>query len=125
MTTRFAIRDYGAPDRARYLPLPARALPGFPARAAGAKVLLDGTGATFGVLHIAVRDVDPAAYGEPDAGAAPAPAPAFEVWASVWYGDGVPGDHLEAEREHMVTEIINLTTQAQKDIESGAFVPPV
>ena len=78
--------------------------------AAGDEALAsDGT--VFGVLQIAVRDVKGADYNQPMDG--------MHVWASVRYGDAVKDEHLEDERKHMTTEIINLTLQAHKDIESG------
>jgi len=115
VTTLFAIPNYGAPNRTAHPFL--RELPDFPYQGAGDKVLRDGTDAVFGVLHISMRDIDGSAYGVACNG--------IEVLASVWYGDGAQDDFLEAERQHMVIEIINLTIQAQKDIESGAFKPPV
>jgi len=115
VTTLFAIPNYGPPNRTVHPFL--RELPDFPYQAAGDKVLRDGSDAVFGVLHISMRDVDGAAYGVEGKG--------IEVLASVWYGDGAQDEFLEAERQHMVIEIINLTIQAQKDIESGAFKPPV
>ena len=115
VTTLFAIPNYGTPNRTTHPFL--RDSPEFPYQAAGDKVLRDGSDALFGVLHISMRDVDGAAYGIDGNG--------IEVLASVWYGDGAQDDFLEAERQHMVIEIINLTIQAQKDIESGAFKPPV
>jgi hypothetical protein len=115
VTTLFAIPVYSTPpDRAAHPFL--RALPGFPYQGAGDKVLRDGTGAVFGVLHIAIRDVDGADYGETGSG--------IEIFASVWYGDGANDEFLEAERQHMVIEIIHLALQAQKDISSGTFDHP-
>ncbi|KAF2640778.1 hypothetical protein P280DRAFT_543604 [Massarina eburnea CBS 473.64] len=80
--------------------------------AAGDKALMDGT--VFGVLQIAARDVTGSDYNQTMNG--------VHIWASVWYGDAVKDEHLEDERKHMTTEIINLTLQAQKDIESGKLV---
>ncbi|KAJ7829252.1 hypothetical protein B0H13DRAFT_2289775 [Mycena leptocephala] len=115
VTTLFAIPVYSTPpDRVAHPFL--RALPEFPYQGAGDKVLRDGTGAVFGVLHIAIRDVDGAYYGETGSG--------IEIFASVWYGDGANDKFLEAERQHMVIEIIHLALQAQKDILSGAFDHP-
>jgi hypothetical protein len=113
VTTHFRIPNYGTPDRKRHPFL--RELPEFPIQAAGDKVLLDGT--LFGVLHISVRDVKGADYGQKYDG--------VEIYASVWYGDGVTDAHLEDERTHITNEIINLSLQAQKDIESGKFNPPM
>ncbi|KAI0019167.1 hypothetical protein F4780DRAFT_780700 [Xylariomycetidae sp. FL0641] len=82
---------------------------------AGDKVLRDGI--KFGTLHISVRPVAGAAYGQDRDG--------FEVFATVWYEDGIGADHVKAEAEHMITEIVNLTLQAQKDIASGGLVPVI
>ncbi|KAG4218656.1 hypothetical protein PC116_g32864, partial [Phytophthora cactorum] len=109
VTTNFTIPNFGVPDLVKYPFL--RPLPEFPVQQAGDKVLRDGT--TFGVLHIALRPVKGADYGQPIDG--------FEVASTVWYQDGAEDDHLEQERRHMVIEIVNLTLQAQKDIESGKF----
>jgi hypothetical protein len=113
VTTHFKIPNYGTPDRKTHPFL--RELPEFPIQAAGDKVLLDGT--LFGVLHISVRDVKGSDYGQKYNG--------VEIYASVWYRDGVKDVHLEDERTHITNEIINLSLQAQKDIASGAFKPPV
>ncbi|KAH8588930.1 hypothetical protein B0O99DRAFT_343142 [Bisporella sp. PMI_857] len=115
VTTLFSILNYSTPNRTAYPFL--YPLPEFPYQAAGDKVLRDGTNAVFGVLHISVRDVDGAPYGESK--------PGIEIAASVWYGNGAQDEFLEAERQHMVIEIINLSIQAQKDFESGVFNPPV
>src|SRR3569833_1670533 len=115
VTTLFTIPIYGKPDPARWPML--RKLPDYPNQTTNDKVLRDGSNATFGVLHIAVRDVPGSLYGEPRDG--------IDIYSSVWYGDGAPEDFLEAERHHMVNEIINLSIQAQKDLESGVFKPPV
>jgi hypothetical protein len=115
VTTYFTIPNYGPPDLVKWPML--RPLPEYPFQAAGDKVLLDGTEAVFGVLHISMRDVDGAPYGETLKGT--------EVWATIWYGDALSEEFIEQERQHMVIEIINLTLQCQRDIESGAFVPPV
>ncbi|KAJ7807641.1 hypothetical protein B0H13DRAFT_2482910 [Mycena leptocephala] len=85
VTTLFAIPVYSTPpDRAAHPFL--RALPEFPyqGRATG---LRDGAGAVFGVLHIAIRDIDGADYGETGSG--------IEIFASVWYGDGANDEFLE------------------------------
>lgn len=115
VTTYFNIPNYGPPDLKKHPML--RPLPEFPIQAAGDKVLRDGTNEVFGVLHISVRDVDGTNYGE-------AGKRGVEIFASVWYHDGVADSHLEDERQHIIIEIVNLTLQAQKDIASGAFVPP-
>ena len=115
VTTYFSILNYGTPDRTKYPFL--RELPEFPIQAAGEKVLRDGTGAIFGILHISVRDVKGEDFGTS--------GPGHEIYATVWYGDGVQDDHIELERQHIVIEIINLSIQCQKDIESGEFMPPV
>jgi hypothetical protein len=114
VTTHFTVPNYSAPDREKHPML--RELPDFPFQAAGDKVLADGTDAVFGVLHISVRDAPGEEYGEEQDG--------VEIFATVWYGDGIDDDHLEDERQHIVVEIINMSMQAQKDIESGEFEPP-
>lgn len=116
VTTHFTIPNYGVPDRKTHPFL--RALPQFPIQAAGDKVLMDGSNETFGVLHISVRDVDGKNYGEAD-------KRGIEIFASVWYHDGVSEEHLEAERQHVIIEIVNLSLQAQHDIATGVFVPPI
>lgn len=115
ITTYFTISNYGTPDREEHPFL--RELPDFPIQAAGDKVLRDGTDALYGVLHISVRDVDGAEYGQPYNG--------IHVWATVWCPDARDDWQMEAEQEHMVVEIINNSLQVQKDIEDGVFVPPV
>ncbi|KAI1802775.1 hypothetical protein F4811DRAFT_381258 [Daldinia bambusicola] len=113
VTTNFTIPNFGAPDLVKNPFL--RPLPEFPVQQAGDKVLRDGT--RFGVLHISLRSVKGADYGQPVDG--------FEIFSTVWYQDGAEDDHLEQERRHMVIEIVNLTLQAQRDIESGKFTPTV
>jgi hypothetical protein len=110
VTTLFRIPDYATPPNRVQLPF-LRLLPGFPFQAAGSKVLQDDS--LFGVLHISVRDV----VGE-------AGEHGIEIYSTVWYGDAAEDDFLEAERQHMVTEIIHLSIQAQKDVESGRFKVP-
>lgn len=105
--TFFDIQDFSTPDRTKYPFL--ELLPDFPIQAAGPKVLKDGTGATFGVLHIAVKDVEDAGYGK-----------GFEVYSAVWYQDSISEDHIEAESEHMVNEVINLSIAASKSSGGGA-----
>jgi hypothetical protein len=108
ITTHFTVPNFGIPpNRERYPFLYEHAE--FPFQAAGDKVLMDGT--VFGVLHISARDVKGADYGQQHDG--------VHVAANVYYGDAAEDEHLEDERTHMTTEIINLTLQAQKDIESG------
>ncbi|KAI0175731.1 hypothetical protein GGR52DRAFT_326914 [Hypoxylon sp. FL1284] len=111
VTTNFTIPNFGAPNRTADPFL--RPLPDFPIQQAGDKVLRDGT--RFGVLHLALRDAKGADYGQPIDG--------FELYATVWYQDGIPDRYLEQEARHMVIEIVNLSLQCQKDIESGSFVP--
>ncbi|KAI1101078.1 hypothetical protein F4804DRAFT_317073 [Jackrogersella minutella] len=111
VTTNFTIPNFGTPDRGKDPFL--RPLPEFPIQEAGDKNLRDGT--RFGVLHISLRPVSGKDYGQPIDG--------FEVYSTVWYQDGVSDDHLDQERRHMVIEIVNLTLQAQKDIQSGSFSP--
>lgn len=115
VTTHFTIKGYGPPDFARHPMI--RRLPEFPIQAAGDKVLVDGTNEIFGVLHIAIRDVNGTDYGVGD-------KKGVDVFASVWYHDGVSNEHLEQERQHIVVEIVNGILQVQKDIDSGAFVMP-
>lgn len=115
VTTLFTIPDYDTPPNRTQFPF-LRLLPEFPSQAAGSKVLEDKTeDPLFGVLHISVRDI----IGE-------AGEHGIEIYSTVWYGDAAEDSFLEAERQHMVTEIIKLSLQAQRDVESGRFtVPPV
>lgn len=110
VTTLFTIPDYATPPNRVQFPF-LRLLPGFPFQAAGSKDLADGS--LFGVLHISSRDV----VGE-------AGEHGIEIYSTVWYGDAAEDDFLEAERQHMVTEIVKLSIQAQKDVESGKFTVP-
>ncbi|KAL2751888.1 hypothetical protein ACRALDRAFT_1073192 [Sodiomyces alcalophilus JCM 7366] len=112
VTTHFTIEDYAMPANHQKWPF-LHKNPDFPIQAAGAKTLLDGT--VFGILHISVRDVPGEEFGEDQDG--------VEIYASVWYGDGVDDDHLEEERQHIITEIVNLSLQAQNDVEDGIFPP--
>ncbi|KAG9230244.1 hypothetical protein BJ875DRAFT_162601 [Amylocarpus encephaloides] len=113
VTTLFNIPDYAfPPNRTKYPFLDDHSLAAGWFSAAGAKNLLDGSNATFGVLQTSVRDVDGSAYGQ-------AGKKGIEVVANVFMGDGAKNDFVEAERQHMVIEIIALTSQAQKDYESG------
>ncbi|CAI6086611.1 unnamed protein product [Clonostachys chloroleuca] len=115
VTTHFSISDYSSPpNRAKHPML--RELPEFPFQAAGDKVLRDGTKTRFGVLHISARDVPGEEYGSD--------IPGVDIYATVWYGDGVEDEHIEVERQHITVEIINQSIQAQKDIASGEFKPP-
>ncbi|KAJ6788194.1 hypothetical protein PWT90_11205 [Aphanocladium album] len=87
----------------------------------GPKDLTSGGGKTFGILHIAVRDV-PASESGVD-------TDAIEVYSAVWYppfDQACKADRREFQQRfirdeayHMVVEIINLTLQAQKDCSSG------
>lgn len=110
VTTLFNIPDYATPPNRLQFPF-LRLLPGFPFQAAGSKVLEDDS--LFGVLHISSRDI----VGE-------AGEHGIEIYSTVWYGDAAEDDFLEAERQHMVTEIVKLSIQAQKDVESGRFTVP-
>ncbi|KAH7312605.1 hypothetical protein B0I35DRAFT_513928 [Stachybotrys elegans] len=110
--TLFDVPGLGLPDYEKFPFI--RRLPDFPFQVAGPKVLKDGT--TFGVLHIAARDVPGEEYGQEHDG--------IEVRATVWYGDGVEDSHIEIERQHITTEIINNALQARKDLINGAFVFP-
>lgn len=113
VTTLFNIPDYATPPNRVQFPF-LRLLPEFPFQAAGSKVLEDKSeDPLFGVLHISVRDV----VGE-------AGDHGIEIYSTVWYGDAAEDSFLEAERQHMVTEIINLSIRAQKDVESGRFTVP-
>ena len=105
MTTHFDIQNFTAPDHTKYPFL--RQLPDYPIQAAGPKVLKDGT--TFGVLHLAIKDVNDAWFGN-----------GFEVFSTIWYQSGVTEEHIEAEREHVINEIINLSIYASKDIKGDA-----
>ncbi|KAH7378006.1 hypothetical protein BKA64DRAFT_247802 [Cadophora sp. MPI-SDFR-AT-0126] len=87
-----------------------------PLQRAGLKQLADGT--TFGVLHIAARDLSATEVAE--AGQA-----GIEIYSAVWYPawEGASqadreefGRFLQDESEHMVVEIVNLTLQARKDL---------
>ncbi|PVH79829.1 hypothetical protein DL98DRAFT_630416 [Cadophora sp. DSE1049] len=87
-----------------------------PLQRAGLKQLADGT--TFGVLHIAVRDLS--AEEVLEAGQA-----GIEIYSAVWYpawdAASQPdreefGRFLQDEAEHMVVEIVNLTLQAREDL---------
>lgn len=113
ITTHFTIEDYGMVDHDDTKWPFLNKLPDFPIQAAGAKTLLDGT--VFSILHISVRDVPGDEYSRGQDG--------VEIYASVWYRDGVDDDHLEDERQHIITEIVNLSLQAQKDVEDGLFPP--
>lgn len=104
--TYFDIQDFTTPDRVKYPFL--RQLRDFPIQSAGPKVLKDGTGVTFGVLHIAVKDVVDATYGD-----------GIEVYSAVWYPDSISEVHIEAESEHMVNEIINLSVAASKSVSKS------
>ncbi|KAI3399001.1 hypothetical protein diail_8028 [Diaporthe ilicicola] len=113
VTTLFTIPDYDTPPNRTQFPF-LRLLPEFAFQAAGSKVLEDHSeDPVFGVLHISVRDAVGAGGKH-----------GIEVYSTVWYGDAADDAFLEAERQHMVTEIINLTIQAQRDIENGKFTLP-
>ncbi|KAI1408881.1 hypothetical protein F5Y13DRAFT_99167 [Hypoxylon sp. FL1857] len=109
VTTNFTFPSFGAPDRGKDPFLPE--LEDYPIQQAGDKVLRDGT--RFGVLHLALRNIPGERYGQPNDG--------FEVFSTVWYPNGADDDHLDHERRHMIIEIVNLTLQAQKDVENGAL----
>lgn len=113
VTTLFTIPDYTTPPNRVQFPF-LRLLPEFPVQAAGSKVLEDHSeDPLFGVLHISVRDI----VGE-------AGEHGIEIYSTVWYGDDAEDSFLEAERQHMVTEIIKLSIKAQRDVESGKFTVP-
>ncbi|KAI1764548.1 hypothetical protein GGR53DRAFT_493399 [Hypoxylon sp. FL1150] len=112
LTMNFTIPNFGAPNRTADPFL--RPLPDFPIQQAGDKVLRDGT--RYGVLHISLRDVNGSDYGQPING--------FEVYATVWSQDGIPDDYVEQESRHEIVEIVNLTLQCKKDVDSGNFTMP-
>ena len=78
LTTYFDIPTFGPPDHAKYPFL--RSLPDYPVQGAGPKVLKDGSGEEFGVLHIAMRDTMAktrrADYSTAEKG--------LEIYATVW-----------------------------------------
>ncbi|KAF2870380.1 hypothetical protein BDV95DRAFT_496658 [Massariosphaeria phaeospora] len=115
ITTHFHIPNYAPPNPADPDRQFLNKLPDYPYQGSGDKVLMDGE--VFGVLHISVKDVKGAEFGSALDG--------VEIFASVWYGDGVQDEHLEVEVQHITVEIINLTLQASRDIVSGAFKPSV
>ncbi|KAI6088846.1 hypothetical protein F4821DRAFT_233121 [Hypoxylon rubiginosum] len=112
LTINFTIPNFSAPNRTADPFL--RPLPDFPIQQAGDKVLRDGT--RYGVLHISLRDVKGSDYNEPING--------FEIYASVWSQDAIPDDYVEAESRHEIIEIVNLTLQCKKDLDSGNFTMP-
>jgi hypothetical protein len=79
---------------------------------------LSSDGTTFGVLHIAVRDLLPEETYEGNTG--------IEVYSAVWYPawgasseenrEEFEDKYVQDEAEHMVVEIINLTLQARVDL---------
>lgn len=84
--THFTIPAYSlSPDPEVYPMI--RSLPEFPYQAVGDKVLTDENQTRFGVLHISARDVDGADYGLPG-------QTGVDIYASVWYQDGVEDAHL-------------------------------
>ncbi|KAF6806905.1 hypothetical protein CSOJ01_08557 [Colletotrichum sojae] len=114
--TNFSIPNY-SPATCFERPM-VRPLPEFLIKACGDKNLNDGRDTNFGVLNIAARDVAGAAFGRPET------ARGVDIYASIWYGGAISEEHLEAERQHVIIEIVNMSLRAQRDIESGAFVVP-
>ncbi|KAE9583154.1 hypothetical protein CGCF415_v008218 [Colletotrichum fructicola] len=113
--TNFTIPNYSAAlcaGRAMVRPLPE-----FLIKACGDKNLVDGKDTNFGVLNIAARDVDGASFGQPG-------ERGIDIYASIWYGGAISEEHLEAERQHVIIEIVNMSLKAQQDIETGAFAVP-
>ncbi|KAF9879508.1 hypothetical protein CkaCkLH20_03051 [Colletotrichum karsti] len=113
--TNFTIPNYSPALCAERLMV--RPLPEFLVKACGDKNLVDGKDTNFGVLNIAARDVDGAEFGQYG-------TRGIDIYASIWYGNAVSEEHLEAERQHVIIEIVNMSLEAQKDIETGAFVVP-
>lgn len=111
VTTHFTL---AATDRSAYTYLPP--LSDFPIKSTSNKVLRDGTGAIFGVVDTATKDVV-----GPEAGL-PVGEKGVHVKASVWYGDGAPASFVEMESRHVVVEIINHMLEAKKGYDSGAIV---
>ncbi|KAF6786143.1 hypothetical protein CSOJ01_15487 [Colletotrichum sojae] len=114
--TNFSIPNY-SPMTCLERPM-VRPLPEFRLKACGDKNLKDGKDTNFGVLNIAVRDVAGAEFGKPG-------RTGVDIYASIWYGGAISEEHLEAERQHVIIEIVNMSLRAQMDIESGDFVVPV
>ncbi|OHF04131.1 hypothetical protein CORC01_00470 [Colletotrichum orchidophilum] len=108
--TNFSIPNYSARTCAQR-PM-VRPLPEFRLKACGDKNLVDDKDTNFGVLQIAARDVNVAG------------ARYVDIYASVWYGSGISEEHMEAERQHIIIEIVNLSLKAQEDIQSGRFRVP-
>ncbi|OLN87716.1 hypothetical protein CCHL11_05688 [Colletotrichum chlorophyti] len=115
VTTNFTIPNYSAATCAQRPQV--RPLPEFLIKACGDKNLVDESNTNFGVLNIAARDVDGGQFGQPG-------MRGVDLYASIWYGNGISEEHLEAERQHVIIEMVNLSLKAQEDIESGAFVVP-
>ena len=78
LTTYFDIPTFGAPNHATYPFL--RALPDYPVQGAGPKVLKDGSGEEFGVLHLAMRDTE-AKVRRRDY---PTAEKGLEIYATIW-----------------------------------------
>ncbi|KAH0435651.1 hypothetical protein CcaCcLH18_04760 [Colletotrichum camelliae] len=113
--TNFTIPNYSVAlcaERAMVRPLPE-----FLIKACGDKNLVDGKDTNFGVLNIAARDVDGASFGQPG-------KKGIDIYASIWYGGAISEEHLEAERQHVIIEIVNMSLKAQQDIETSAFTVP-
>ncbi|GKT43542.1 uncharacterized protein ColSpa_03723 [Colletotrichum spaethianum] len=111
VTTNFSIPNY-SPQTCAQRPM-VRPLPEFAIKACGDKNLVDEKSTNFGVLNIAARDV-----------AGCDGKKRVDIYASIWYGSGISEEHLEAERQHVIIEIVNMSLKAQEDIESGRFAVP-
>ncbi|TDZ35913.1 hypothetical protein C8035_v008381 [Colletotrichum spinosum] len=111
--TNFTMPNYGPALCARRGMV--RALPEFGVKACGDKNLVDGgEGTNFGVLNIAARDVDGASFGQPG-------RRGIDIYAAVWYPSAISEEHLEAERQHVIIEIVNLSLKVQEEVERGLF----
>ncbi|KAL0937479.1 uncharacterized protein CTRU02_207210 [Colletotrichum truncatum] len=113
--TNFTIPNY-SPAVCAQRPM-VRPLPEFAIKACGDKNLVDGKDTNFGVLNIAARDVNGADFGQPG-------KRGIDIYASIWYGNAISEEHLEAERQHVIIEIVNMSLKAQEDIETGVFTVP-
>ncbi|KXH38343.1 hypothetical protein CNYM01_07533 [Colletotrichum nymphaeae SA-01] len=110
VVTNFSIPNY-SPRSCAQRPM-VRLLPEFRLKACGDKNLVDGKNTRFGVLNIAARDISVAGKRY------------LDIYASVWYGSAISEEHLEAERQHIIIEIVNLSLKAQEDVKSGRFRVP-
>ncbi|KZL64048.1 hypothetical protein CI238_04446 [Colletotrichum incanum] len=111
VTTNFSIPNYSPQTCAQRAMV--RPLPEFAIKACGDKNLVDDKNTNFGVLNIAARDVVGCDKKK-----------RVDIYASIWYGSGISEEHLEAERQHVIIEIVNMSLKAQEDIESSRFAVP-